>query len=62
MAKLKASRLAAAAASEAVQIHGDIEYMLDSPVARLYCDSKVLETGEGTNEIQHVVIARALGC
>jgi len=62
MAKLKASRLAAEAASEAVQIHGGTGYMLDSPVARFYCDSKVLEIGEGTNEIQHVVIARALGC
>ena len=62
MAKLKASRLAAAAASEAVQIHGGVGYMLESPVARFYCDSKVLEIGEGTNEIQHVVIARALGC
>ena len=62
MAKLKASRLAASAASEAVQIHGGIGYMLESPVARFYCDSKVLEIGEGTNEIQHVVIARALGC
>ncbi|HVX17775.1 MAG TPA: acyl-CoA dehydrogenase family protein [Acidimicrobiales bacterium] len=62
MAKLKASRLAAWAASEAVQIHGGIGYMLDTPVARFYCDSKVLEIGEGTNEIQHLVIARALGC
>jgi short/branched chain acyl-CoA dehydrogenase len=62
MAKLKASRLAAWAASEAVQIHGGVGYMLDSPVARFYCDSKVLEIGEGTNEIQHLVIARALGC
>ncbi len=62
MAKLKASRLAVAAASEAVQIHGGLGYMLDSPVARFYCDSKVLEIGEGTNEIQHVVIARTLGC
>jgi alkylation response protein AidB-like acyl-CoA dehydrogenase len=62
MAKLKASRLAASAASEAVQIHGGVGYMLESPVARFYCDSKVLEIGEGTNEIQHVVIARALGC
>jgi len=62
MAKLKASRLAAWAASEAVQIHGGIGYMLESPVARFYCDSKVLEIGEGTNEIQHLVIARALGC
>ena len=62
MAKLKASRLAVAAASEAVQIHGGVGYMLESPVARFYCDSKVLEIGEGTNEIQHIVIARALGC
>jgi alkylation response protein AidB-like acyl-CoA dehydrogenase len=62
MAKLKASRLATWAASEAVQIHGGIGYMLDSAVARFYCDAKVLEIGEGTNEIQHLVIARALGC
>ncbi|MFN8025450.1 MAG: acyl-CoA dehydrogenase family protein [Acidimicrobiia bacterium] len=62
MAKLKASRLAVQAASEAVQIHGGVGYMLDSPVARFYCDAKVLEIGEGTNEIQHVVIARHLGC
>jgi alkylation response protein AidB-like acyl-CoA dehydrogenase len=62
MAKLKASRLATWAASEAVQIHGGLGYMLDTAVARFYCDAKVLEIGEGTNEIQHLVIARALGC
>ncbi len=62
MAKLKASRVATWAASEAVQVHGGLGYMLDTPVARFYCDSKVLEIGEGTNEIQHLVIARALGC
>jgi alkylation response protein AidB-like acyl-CoA dehydrogenase len=62
MAKLKASRVAAWAASEAVQIHGGLGYMLETPVARFYCDAKVLEIGEGTNEIQHVVIARELGC
>jgi alkylation response protein AidB-like acyl-CoA dehydrogenase len=62
MAKLKASRLAVAAASEAVQVHGGVGYMLETPVARFYCDAKVLEIGEGTNEIQHLVIARALGC
>jgi alkylation response protein AidB-like acyl-CoA dehydrogenase len=62
MAKLKASRVAVWAASEAVQIHGGIGYMLDTPVARFYCDAKVLEIGEGTNEIQHLVIARTLGC
>ena len=62
MAKLKASRVAVWAASEAVQIHGGVGYMLESSVARFYCDAKVLEIGEGTNEIQHVVIARTLGC
>jgi short/branched chain acyl-CoA dehydrogenase len=62
MAKLKASRVATRAASEAVQIHGGLGYMLETPVARFYCDSKVLEIGEGTNEIQHLVIARTLGC
>ena len=62
MAKLKASRLATWAASEAVQIHGGLGYMLETPVARFYCDSKVLEIGEGTNEILHLVIARCLGC
>jgi alkylation response protein AidB-like acyl-CoA dehydrogenase len=62
MAKLKASRVATWAASEAVQIHGGLGYMLEAPVARFYCDAKVLEIGEGTNEIQHLVIARALGC
>ena len=62
MAKLKASRVAVWAASEAVQIHGGLGYMLETPVARFYCDAKVLEIGEGTNEIQHLVIARQLGC
>jgi alkylation response protein AidB-like acyl-CoA dehydrogenase len=62
MAKLEASRSAVWAASEAVQIFGGTGYMLDTPVARYFCDSKVLEIGEGTNEIQHLVIARTLGC
>ena len=58
MAKLQGqSRSRVAAASEAVQIHGGLGYMLDTPVARFYCDAKVLEIGEGTNEIQHMVIA-----
>ena len=60
MAKLKATRTAVDAAREAVQIHGGSGYMLDSDVARFYCDAKVLEIGEGTNEIQHIVIARGL--
>jgi alkylation response protein AidB-like acyl-CoA dehydrogenase len=62
MAKLKASRVATSVASEAVQIFGGSGYMIESPIARFYCDAKVLEIGEGTNEIQHLVIARELGC
>ena len=62
MAKLLSSRLAMHAATEAVQIHGGYGYMHEYPVARFFCDAKVLEIGEGTNEIQHLVIARELGC
>ncbi len=62
MAKLKASRVATSVASEAVQVFGGAGYMLESDVARFYCDAKILEIGEGTNEIQHLVIARELGC
>jgi short-chain 2-methylacyl-CoA dehydrogenase len=62
MAKLLAARLAVRAASEAVQIHGGYCYMHEYPVSRFYCDAKVLEIGEGTNEIQQMVIARHLGC
>jgi len=62
MAKLKASSVATQVASEAVQIFGGAGYMLESPIARFYCDAKVLEIGEGTNEIQRLVIARELGC
>ena len=60
--KLLAARLAVSAASEAVQIHGGYGYMYEYPVSRFYCDAKVLEIGEGTNEIQQLVIARNLGC
>jgi butyryl-CoA dehydrogenase len=62
IAKLVASETATFCANEAVAIHGGYGWILDSKVARLYLDSKVLEIGEGTNEIQQVVIARALGC
>ncbi len=62
IAKLLASELAMKAASEAVQIHGGYGFMHDYPVARFFCDAKVLEIGEGTNEIQRLVIARHLGC
>jgi short-chain 2-methylacyl-CoA dehydrogenase len=61
-AKLKSGRLAVRAAEEAVQIHGGYGYIEDYPVARFYRDAKVLTIGEGTDEVQQMVIARQLGC
>jgi alkylation response protein AidB-like acyl-CoA dehydrogenase len=60
-AKLKSGRLAVHAADEAVQIHGGYGYMEEYPVCRFYRDAKVLTIGEGTDEVQEMVIARALG-
>lgn len=60
-AKLKSGRLAVRAAEDAVQIHGGYGYLEDSPVCRFYRDAKILTIGEGTDEIQQMVIARALG-
>jgi len=60
-AKLKSGRLAVRAADEAVQIHGGYGYIEEYPVARFYRDAKILTIGEGTDEIQELVIARALG-
>ncbi|MEK6709336.1 MAG: acyl-CoA dehydrogenase family protein [Nitrospinota bacterium] len=63
MAKLAASELAVDAAREAVQIHGGYGCMEgEFPVARYYRDAKALEIGEGTNEIQRIIIAKGLGC
>jgi short-chain 2-methylacyl-CoA dehydrogenase len=61
VAKLYASEVATTCAREAVQVHGAYGYVEESPVARFYRDAKVLEIGEGTNEIQRLLIARALG-
>jgi alkylation response protein AidB-like acyl-CoA dehydrogenase len=60
-AKLKSGRLAVWAADEAVQIHGGYGYIEEYPVCRFYRDAKILTIGEGTDEIQEMVIARALG-
>jgi alkylation response protein AidB-like acyl-CoA dehydrogenase len=62
MAKLYASDLAMQAASEAVQIHGGYGYTDEYPVSRFFRDAKILQIGEGTNEIQRLVIARLMGC
>jgi short-chain 2-methylacyl-CoA dehydrogenase len=61
-AKLKTGRLAVRAAEEAVQIHGGYGYIEDYPVARFYRDAKILTIGEGTDEVQQMLIARHLGC
>jgi short/branched chain acyl-CoA dehydrogenase len=60
-AKLKSGRLAVRAADEAVQIHGGYGYIEEYPVCRFYRDAKILTIGEGTDEVQELVIARALG-
>jgi alkylation response protein AidB-like acyl-CoA dehydrogenase len=62
MAKVFASDVANRAVTEAVQIHGGYGYMRESAIARFFCDAKILQIGEGTNEIQRNVIARYLGC
>lgn len=61
MAKLFASEAAMRASNQAVQIYGGAGYMKDYPVERYMRDAKLLEIGEGTSEIQRLVIARQLG-
>lgn len=60
MAKLHASEVATACANQAVQIHGGYGFMEESRVARYYRDAKVNEIGEGTSEVQRILIARHL--
>jgi short-chain 2-methylacyl-CoA dehydrogenase len=61
LAKLYATEIAVSSARDAVQIHGGYGFMEEFPVARYYRDAKVLEIGEGVNEIQRILIARDLG-
>jgi alkylation response protein AidB-like acyl-CoA dehydrogenase len=61
MAKLYTGELSNRAANWALQIHGGYGYMEEYPIARLYRDQKILEIGEGTNEVQRMVIAKHLG-
>src|SRR6201995_301565 len=60
-AKRKSGRLAVHAADEAVQVHGGYGYIEEYPVCRFYRDAKILTIGEGTDEVQEMVIGRALG-
>ena len=61
IAKLTASNTAMDNARDATQIFGGYGYMNEFPVARFYRDAKVLEIGEGTSEVQRMIIARQLG-
>jgi short-chain 2-methylacyl-CoA dehydrogenase len=61
MAKLYATEAAVTATRLATQVFGGAGFIEESPVARFYRDAKILEIGEGTSEIQRLVIARSLG-
>ncbi|MBV9022976.1 MAG: acyl-CoA dehydrogenase family protein [Streptomycetaceae bacterium] len=61
LAKLYSSQIAVTNAREATQIHGGYGFMNEYPVARFWRDSKILEIGEGTSEVQRMLIARELG-
>jgi butyryl-CoA dehydrogenase len=61
LAKLAASNAAMANARDATQVFGGYGFMNEFPVARFYRDAKVLEIGEGTSEVQRMIIARELG-
>src|SRR5699024_11496485 len=61
-AKIFATETAVKSANEAIQIHGGYGYMREYEVERYLRDAKLLVIGEGTSEIQRVVIARQLGC
>ncbi len=61
IAKLVASEAAMANAREAAQIFGGYGFMNDTPAGRFYRDAKILEIGEGTSEVQRMLIARDLG-
>ena len=61
IAKLYCSEMAVTNAREATQVHGGYGFMNEFPVARIWRDSKILEIGEGTSEVQRMLIARSLG-
>jgi len=61
IAKLYASQAAVDNAREATQVYGGYGFMNETPVARFWRDSKILEIGEGTSEVQRMIIARDLG-
>ena len=62
MAKLYCSEIAKEIADEAVQIHGGYGLLKEYDVERFYRDQRLLQIGEGTSEIQRIVISRSIGC
>ncbi len=62
MCKLYASEICMEVTNQAVQIHGGYGYMKEYHVERMMRDAKLLEIGEGTSEVQRMVIAREIGC
>jgi len=61
LAKLYSGEVSRRVVNEAVQIHGGYGFMDEYPVSRMYRDQKINEIGEGTNEVQRLVIARMMG-
>jgi len=61
LAKLDASEVSREVAEESVQVHGGYGYTTDFAPQRFYRDAKLMEIGEGTSEIQHLVLGRELG-
>ena len=61
MAKLYTGELSHRVVNQALQVHGGYGFMDEFPISRLYRDQKILEIGEGTNEVQRMVIAKHLG-
>ncbi|MEA2785574.1 MAG: hypothetical protein QOF71_1678, partial [Candidatus Eremiobacteraeota bacterium] len=61
LAKLYSGEVSRRVVNEALQIHGGYGFMDEYPISRMYRDQKVNEIGEGTNEIQRLVIARQIG-
>jgi alkylation response protein AidB-like acyl-CoA dehydrogenase len=62
MAKLYASEICMRVCDQAVQVHGGYGYMKEYQVERFFRDAKLLEIGEGTSEVQRMVIAKQIGC
>lgn len=62
MVKLFASQCCVRAANQAIQIHGARGFSVNNDIARFYIDAKMMEIGEGTTQMQQMIIARSLGC